>query len=87
MGFDGQCCAQCIRGTAGMSGRQTIALCGDGGFTMSALGHLLTKVQRKTPVVQIIFNNETLDFVNFVNIEQQLKARAVAPPAGTPLWG
>ena len=54
---------------------------------MSALGHLLTKVQRKTPVVQIIFNNETLDFVNFVNIEQQLKARAVAPPAGTPLWG
>jgi pyruvate dehydrogenase (quinone) len=49
-------------------GRQTIALCGDGGFTMLALGDLLTQVQRKTPVVQIIFNNETLDFVN---IEQQ----------------
>jgi pyruvate dehydrogenase (quinone) len=49
-------------------GRQTIALCGDGGFTMLGLGDLLTQVQRKTPVVQIILNNESLDFVN---IEQQ----------------
>jgi pyruvate dehydrogenase (quinone) len=49
-------------------GRQTIALCGDGGFTMLGLGDLLTQVQRKTPVVQIIFNNESL---NFVNIEMQ----------------
>lgn len=49
-------------------GRQTIALCGDGGFTMLALGDLLTLVQRKSPVVQIILNNESLDFVN---IEQQ----------------
>jgi pyruvate dehydrogenase (quinone) len=45
-------------------GRQTIALCGDGGFTMLALGDLLTQVQRKMPVVQIILNNESLDFVN-----------------------
>jgi pyruvate dehydrogenase (quinone) len=45
-------------------GRQTIALCGDGGFTMLGLGDLLTQVQRKTPVVQIILNNELLDFVN-----------------------
>jgi pyruvate dehydrogenase (quinone) len=45
-------------------GRQTIALCGDGGFTMLALGDLLTQVQRETPVVQIILNNESLDFVN-----------------------
>jgi pyruvate dehydrogenase (quinone) len=45
-------------------GRQTIALCGDGGFTMLALGDLLTQVQRKTPVVHIILNNESLDFVN-----------------------
>jgi pyruvate dehydrogenase (quinone) len=45
-------------------GRQTIALCGDGGFTMLALGDLLTQVQRKAPVVQIILNNESLDFVN-----------------------
>jgi pyruvate dehydrogenase (quinone) len=49
-------------------GQQTIALCGDGGFTMLALGDLLTQVQRKTPVVQIILNNESLDFVK---IEQQ----------------
>ena len=49
-------------------GRQTIALSGDGGFTMLALGDLLTLVQRKTRVVQIILNNESLDFVN---IEQQ----------------
>lgn len=45
-------------------GRQTIALCGDGGFTMLGLGDLLTEVQRKTPVVHIILNNEKLDFVN-----------------------
>jgi pyruvate dehydrogenase (quinone) len=45
-------------------GRQTIALCGDGGFTMLALGDLLTQVQRKTPVVQIVLNNGSLDFVN-----------------------
>jgi pyruvate dehydrogenase (quinone) len=49
-------------------GRQTIALCGDGGFTMLGLGDLLTQVQRKAPVVHIILNNESLDFVN---IEQQ----------------
>ncbi|MGO9062298.1 MAG: thiamine pyrophosphate-dependent enzyme [Candidatus Binataceae bacterium] len=49
-------------------GRQTIALCGDGGFTMLGLGDLLTQVQRKTPVVQIILNNDSLDFVS---IEQQ----------------
>jgi pyruvate dehydrogenase (quinone) len=47
--------------------RQMIALCGDGGFTM-LLGDLLTMVERKTPVVQIVLNNESLDFVN---IEQQ----------------
>jgi pyruvate dehydrogenase (quinone) len=49
-------------------GRQTIALCGDGGFTMLGLGDLLTQVERKTPVVHIVLNNESLDFVN---IEQQ----------------
>ena len=30
-------------------GRQTIALCGDGGFTMLAMGDLLTEVQRRQP--------------------------------------
>jgi pyruvate dehydrogenase (quinone) len=49
-------------------GRQCIALCGDGGFTMLGLGDLLTQVQRKTRVVNVIFNNGMLDFVN---IEQQ----------------
>lgn len=49
-------------------GRQTIALSGDGGFTMLALGDLLTQVERKTPVLQIVLNNGSLDFVN---IEQQ----------------
>jgi pyruvate dehydrogenase (quinone) len=49
-------------------GRQTIALCGDGGFTMLGLGDLLTQVQRKARVVNIIFNNSSLDFVN---LEQQ----------------
>jgi len=49
-------------------GRQTIALCGDGGFTMLALGDLATQVQRKTPVVHVVLNNGSLDFVN---IEQQ----------------
>jgi pyruvate dehydrogenase (quinone) len=48
--------------------RQSIALCGDGGFTMLAMGDLLTQVERKTPVVHIILNNESL---NFVDIEQQ----------------
>ena len=49
-------------------GRQTIAICGDGGFTMLGLGDLLTQVERKSPVVQIVLNNESLDFVS---IEQQ----------------
>jgi pyruvate dehydrogenase (quinone) len=49
-------------------GRQTIALTGDGGFTMLGMGDLLTQVERKSPVVQIILNNGSLDFVN---IEQQ----------------
>jgi pyruvate dehydrogenase (quinone) len=49
-------------------GRQTIAMCGDGGFTMLGLGDLLTQVERNSRVVQIILNNGSLDFVN---IEQQ----------------
>lgn len=49
-------------------GRQTIALSGDGGFAMLGLGDLMTQVERNSPVVQIILNNEQLDFVN---IEQQ----------------
>ncbi len=49
-------------------GRQCIALSGDGGFTMMGMGDLLTQIERRTPVVQIILNNEKFDFVH---IEQQ----------------
>jgi pyruvate dehydrogenase (quinone) len=49
-------------------GRQVIALCGDGGFTMGGLGDLLTQVQRKARVVNVVINNGMLDFVN---LEQQ----------------
>ena len=60
-------------------GRQTIALCGDGGFTMLAMGDLLTEVRRRAPVVHIIFDNARLDFVD---IEQQ---EAGLVPFGTEL--
>lgn len=49
-------------------GRQTIAICGDGGFTMLGMGDVLTQVERKSPVVHVVLNNGALDFVN---IEQQ----------------
>jgi pyruvate dehydrogenase (quinone) len=49
-------------------GRHSIAISGDGGFTMLALGDLLTQVEHNAPVVQIILNNSML---GFVNIEQQ----------------
>jgi pyruvate dehydrogenase (quinone) len=49
-------------------GRQTIALCGDGGFSMLGMGDLLTQIERRMPVVQIILNNDSFDFVK---IEQQ----------------
>ncbi|MDR1441547.1 MAG: ubiquinone-dependent pyruvate dehydrogenase [Bifidobacteriaceae bacterium] len=49
-------------------GRQAISLCGDGGFTMLALGDLITQVRYNARVVNVIFNNGQLDFVN---IEQQ----------------
>src|SRR6202453_4459612 len=49
-------------------GRQRMRSAAAGGFTMRAPADLATQVQRKAPVVQIILNNESLDFVN---IEQQ----------------
>jgi pyruvate dehydrogenase (quinone) len=58
-------------------GRQTIALSGDGGFTMLGLGDMLTLVERKLPLVVIVFNNGSLDFVR---IEQQ---EAGVQPFGT----
>jgi pyruvate dehydrogenase (quinone) len=44
-------------------GRQVIALCGDGGFTM-LLGDLLTIVERELPAKLIVLNNGGLEFVN-----------------------
>ena len=44
--------------------KRCYGIVGDGGFTMLAPGDLLTQVQRNTPVVQIILNNVSLDFVN-----------------------
>jgi pyruvate dehydrogenase (quinone) len=58
-------------------GRQTIALCGDGGFTMLALGDLLTEVERRAHVVHVVLNNGGLEFVK---IEQQ---EAGVVPYGT----
>ncbi len=60
-------------GQMAFPGRQTIAVCGDGGFTMLGLGDLLTQVQRKAPVVQIVLNNESLDFVKIEMQEAGLK--------------
>jgi pyruvate dehydrogenase (quinone) len=51
-----------------LPGRQVISFCGDGGFTMLGLGDLITQVQHKANVINVIFNNGSLDFVN---IEQQ----------------
>ena len=53
-------------------GRQTIALCGEGGLTMLALGDVLTQVERGTPFVQIIFNNGSVDFINIEQKENGL---------------
>ena len=42
-------------------GRRAIALCGGGGFTMLGLGDLLTQVQRKARVVNVICDEEPGD--------------------------
>lgn len=60
-------------------GRQVVALCGDGGFTMLGLGDLITEVQHKSRIVHVVFNNGALDFVE---IEQQ---EAGMVPFGTDL--
>lgn len=43
-------------------GRQVVALCGDGGFTM-LMGDFLSLAQMKLPVKIVIFNNSVLGFV------------------------
>ncbi|HET6605966.1 MAG TPA: ubiquinone-dependent pyruvate dehydrogenase [Rhodopila sp.] len=54
--------AQAIGAQAACPGRQVVALCGDGGFTM-LMGDMLTLIQQKLPVKIIVFNNGTLGFV------------------------
>lgn len=51
--------------------RPVIALCGDGGMTM-LMGDLLTLVQENTPVKLLIYNNESL---GFVEMEQRVEGQ------------
>jgi pyruvate dehydrogenase (quinone) len=75
-------------------GRQVIALCGDGGFSM-LMGDLLTAVQEELPIKIAVFDNGKLGFVEIeqktegmVNLYTDLKNPdfgAVAKAMG--LWG
>ncbi|TDR15021.1 thiamine pyrophosphate-dependent enzyme [Marinomonas communis] len=51
--------------------RPVIALCGDGGMTM-LMGDLLTLIQENTPVKLLIYNNESL---GFVEMEQRVEGQ------------
>lgn len=53
---------QAIGAQATEPGKQVIAMCGDGGFTM-LMGDFLTLAQLKLPVKIVIFNNSVLGFV------------------------
>ncbi len=57
-------------------GRQVVALCGDGGFSMLAFGDLITEVQHKARVVHVIIDNGALDFV-----EIEMQEAGMAPVA------
>ena len=54
--------AQAIGAQAASPGRQVVALCGDGGFSM-LMGDLLTLKQLNLPVKVVVFNNGTLGFI------------------------
>ncbi|MBA2711206.1 MAG: ubiquinone-dependent pyruvate dehydrogenase [Tatlockia sp.] len=54
--------AQAIGAQSAFHGRQVVALCGDGGFSM-LMGDILTLQQQNLPIKIIIFNNGTLGFV------------------------
>ncbi len=62
-------------GAAVGTGRQTIAFCGDGGFTM-LMGEILTAAELDLPVKLMVFNNSTRGMV-----------RAEMEVAGYPPWG
>lgn len=53
---------QAIGAQLAFSGRQVVALCGDGGFSM-LMGDLLTIRERKLPVKLFLYNNASLGFV------------------------
>ncbi|ECO1510319.1 ubiquinone-dependent pyruvate dehydrogenase [Salmonella enterica subsp. arizonae] len=53
---------QALGAQATAPGRQVIAMCGDGGFSM-LMGDFLSVVQMKLPVKIVVFNNSVLGFV------------------------
>lgn len=53
---------QAIGAQAAFPGRQVVALCGDGGFTM-LMGDFITLMQQKLPVKIVIFNNSSFGLV------------------------
>ncbi|QGH70259.1 ubiquinone-dependent pyruvate dehydrogenase [Pseudactinotalea sp. HY158] len=66
---------QAIGAQRAYPGRQVIALAGDGGLTM-LMGELVTLTQLELPVKVVVFNNDSLNFV-----ELEMKA------AGFPTFG
>jgi len=54
--------AQAIGAQAAFPGRQVVALCGDGGFSM-LMGDFLSLAQLGLPVKVVVFNNSSLGFV------------------------
>jgi len=66
---------QAIGAHLGGDGRQTIAFCGDGGFTM-LMGEIVTAAELDVPVKLMVFNNSTRGMV-----------RAEMEVFGYPPWG
>jgi pyruvate dehydrogenase (quinone) len=64
---------QALGAQAASPGRQVVAFCGDGGFTM-AMGDFITLVQEKLPVKIVLFNNGVLGFVDL-----EMKAAGFLP--------
>ncbi|WPX40530.1 thiamine pyrophosphate-binding protein [Akkermansia sp. N21116] len=62
-----------IGAQAAFPGRQVIALCGDGGFSMLA-GDLITVAQYKLPIKLVVYNNDCLDF-----IQLEMEAAGLVP--------
>lgn len=65
---------QAIGAALAFPGRQVVALCGDGGISMS-LGDLATIVQYRLPIKLVVFNNRSL---GMVKLEMEV--------AGLPDW-